>query len=63
MSPEKKLARRYAQARAAERGLTVYKLREHRELPMSYFAAATRDQALVMLVRSYRPWPRRCNRA
>lgn len=60
---DRRAARRQARMRARAQGLTVFKVREHRELQWSYFAAETRDQAIVMLVRSYRPWPRPWSRA
>lgn len=54
MTPEQKRARAQARKRAASRGLQVFKLREDRLLPWSYFAAATRDEAIRMLIRTYR---------
>jgi hypothetical protein len=55
VSPEQKSARRQARQRAARTpGLRVFKVREDRRLPWSYYAAASFDEAVAMHLRSYR---------
>ena len=58
MKAAKRVARRQARRRAVSLGLTVHRMREHRELPLMYFAASSRDEAVHLIVASYRPWPR-----
>lgn len=60
MKWEKKAARKQAGQRAEASGgrLQVFKVCEYRELPESYYAATSREHAIVMALQSYRPWPR-----
>jgi hypothetical protein len=55
MTKDQKRARAQAQARAARTpGLRVFKIREAKELPWSYYAARSFDEAVAMHFRSYR---------
>jgi hypothetical protein len=58
MTKDQKRARAQARARAAQTpGLRVFKIREAKELPWSYFAARSLDEAVAMHLRSYREQP------
>jgi hypothetical protein len=54
MTKDQKRARSQARQRAARTpGLRVFKIREAKELPWSYFAARSLNEAVAMHIRGY----------
>jgi hypothetical protein len=62
MRVAKRFARRQAERRASAQGLSVFRVREAKELPHMVFAAKSRSHAIALVVQSYRPWPRLSSR-